>query len=82
MLFSAENMHHFVAEIRQQEVGSVKAFSKRAESLYDENLSAYVKIVLRRPFAKIMVRSVAVFRSYTRSTTSRTRTTLMGWSDC
>jgi len=31
----------------------VKAFSKRAESLYDENLSAYVKIVLRRPFAKI-----------------------------
>lgn len=49
-----ENMHHFVAEIRQQEIGSVVAFSKRAEALYDENLNAYVKIVLRRPFAKII----------------------------
>jgi len=49
-----ENMHYFVAEIRQQEVGSVVVFSKRAEGLYDENLNAYVKIVLRRPFAKII----------------------------
>ncbi|KAI0068299.1 exocyst complex component sec3 subunit [Artomyces pyxidatus] len=49
-----ENMHYFVAEIRQQEIGSVNVFSKRAESVYDENLNAYVKIVLRRPFAKII----------------------------
>jgi exocyst complex component 1 len=51
----AENMHYFVAEIRQQEIGSVGAFSKRAQDLYEENLAAYVKIVLRRPFAKIIV---------------------------
>ncbi|VDB99589.1 unnamed protein product [Peniophora sp. CBMAI 1063] len=49
-----ENMHHFVAEIRQQEIGSVGAFSKRAQDLYEENLAAYVKLVLRRPFAKII----------------------------
>lgn len=50
-----ENMHHFVAEIAQLEVGSVSIFAKRAEAIYDENLSAYVKIVLRRPFAKMIV---------------------------
>jgi len=49
-----ENMHHFVAEISQIEVGSVSIFVKRAEAIYDENMSAYVKIVLRRPFAKII----------------------------
>ncbi|KAI0271421.1 exocyst complex component Sec3-domain-containing protein [Gloeopeniophorella convolvens] len=49
-----ENMHYFVAEIRQQEIGSVNVFSSRAEAVYEENLSAYVKIVLRRPFSKII----------------------------
>ncbi|KAI0005577.1 exocyst complex component Sec3-domain-containing protein [Russula compacta] len=49
-----ENMHYFVAEIRQQEIGSVNVFSTRAEAGYEENLSAYVKMVLRRPFSKII----------------------------
>lgn len=49
-----ENMHYFVAEIRQQEIGSVGVFSTRAETVYEENLNAYVKIVLRRPFSKII----------------------------
>ncbi|KAK7064364.1 Sec3-PIP2-bind domain-containing protein [Favolaschia claudopus] len=49
-----ENMHHFVAETSQIEIGSVTAFLRRAEGIYDENLSAYVKIVLRRPFGKLM----------------------------
>ncbi|KAA1467891.1 exocyst complex component sec3 subunit [Dentipellis sp. KUC8613] len=49
-----ENMHYFAAEIRQQEIGSVNVFMRRAEELYDENLSAYVRLVLKRPFAKII----------------------------
>jgi len=49
-----ENMHYFVAEVRQQEIGSVSVFSTRAEAVYEENLNAYVKIVLRRPFSKII----------------------------
>ncbi|SJL05580.1 uncharacterized protein ARMOST_08937 [Armillaria ostoyae] len=49
-----ENMHHFVAEISQMEIGSVAGFLRKAEAIYDENLSAYVKIILRRPFAKII----------------------------
>ena len=48
-------MHYFVAEIRQQEIGSVNTFSTQAEAVYEENLSAYVKMVLRRPFSKIIV---------------------------
>ncbi|KAI1789802.1 exocyst complex component Sec3-domain-containing protein [Ganoderma leucocontextum] len=49
-----ENMHFFVAEVSQIEIGTVAVFLKRAEAIYEENLNAYVKIVLRRPFAKII----------------------------
>jgi exocyst complex component 1 len=44
-----------VAEIRRQEIGSVNVFSTRAEAVYEENVNAYVKMVLRRPFSKIIV---------------------------
>ena len=56
-----ENMHYFVAEIRQQEIGSVHVFATQAETVYEENLNAYVKIVLRRPFSKIIV-SISSFK--------------------
>ncbi|KAG5718258.1 Exocyst complex component 1 [Termitomyces sp. T112] len=49
-----ENMHHFVAETSILEAGSVNAFCRQAESIYDENLSAYIKIVIRRPFSRII----------------------------
>ncbi|KAF9456160.1 exocyst complex component, sec3 subunit [Collybia nuda] len=49
-----ENMHHFVAETSRMEVRSVAGFSRRAATIYDENLNSYVKIVLRRPFARII----------------------------
>lgn len=50
-----ENMHHFVIDIAELEIGSMKSFFKQAEAIYEENLSAYVKLVLKRPFAKILV---------------------------
>lgn len=31
------------------------SFTKKARILYDENLTAYVKIMFRRPFGKIVV---------------------------
>ncbi|KAG9314221.1 exocyst complex component Sec3-domain-containing protein [Chiua virens] len=49
-----ENMHCFVAEISQLDTGSVGGFLKQAEGIYSENLSAYVRIVLRRPFSKLI----------------------------
>ena len=48
-------MHYFMTELGQMKLSSVTTFKKRAEVIYDENLSAYVKLVLRRPFAKIIV---------------------------
>ena len=48
-------MHHFVAETSQIEIGSVTVFLRKAEAIYDENLGAYVKIILRRPFGKLIV---------------------------
>ena len=51
----SENMHHFVSEIQNLDIGSVSSFLVPAESIYDENLAAYVKLVLRRPFLKILV---------------------------
>ena len=53
-------MHHFVAEMSQLQIGSVGGFLQKAQAIYDENLNAYVKIVLRRPFAKIIVRPVSL----------------------
>lgn len=49
-------MHHFVAEMSRLDIGSVGAFLQRAESIYDQNLTGYVKIVMRRPFSRIIVR--------------------------
>ncbi|EJD03708.1 uncharacterized protein FOMMEDRAFT_82797 [Fomitiporia mediterranea MF3/22] len=49
-----ENMHHFSSEIGQLNINAVNAFKRNAESIYDENLNAYVKIVMRRSFAKII----------------------------
>jgi len=74
--FSVENMHSLccrdpAARGRLRD----EAFSKRAESLYDENLSAVREDRSEATLRKIMVRLVAVFRSYTRSTISRARTT-------
>ncbi len=50
-----ENMHYFISETAKMEVGSVGSFTKKARILYDENLTAYVKIMFRRPFGKIVV---------------------------
>lgn len=50
-------MHHFVAEMSQLDIGSVATFLQKAQAIYDENLTAYVKLVLRRPFSKIIVRT-------------------------
>ncbi|CAA7268018.1 unnamed protein product [Cyclocybe aegerita] len=49
-----ENMHYFVTDISQMDVASLIAASRRAEAMYDESLSAYIKIIFRRPFGKII----------------------------
>lgn len=51
---SKENMRCFISEMTQLQVGNVKAFVQQAQALYDENLAAYVKLILRRPMSKIL----------------------------
>jgi exocyst complex component 1 len=48
-------MFQFKSEIEQIEIGAVAGFIRRADTIYQDNMQAYVKIVLRRPFAKIIV---------------------------
>jgi hypothetical protein len=37
------------------ELGATKTFAGQAQSLYDENLTAYIKLLFRRQLAKLMV---------------------------
>lgn len=48
-------MHCFIVETSKMDNTSLVTFSQRAELIYDENLNAYVKMVLRRPFSKLIV---------------------------
>jgi hypothetical protein len=50
-----ENMYSFITDMAQHSMGSVTVYTRRAEALYDENLSAYVKLTTRRFFAKLIV---------------------------
>lgn len=52
--FIAENMYSFIHDLNQQSLGSMSSFIRRAETIYDENLGAYVRLILRRPFQKLM----------------------------
>lgn len=47
-------MHSFINDLSQQSLGSMASFTRRAETIYDENLSAYVRLILRRPFPKLI----------------------------
>lgn len=48
-------MHYFVSETARMEAGSVSSFTKKARGIYDENLNAYVRLMFRRPFGKVIV---------------------------
>ncbi|KAG8991792.1 hypothetical protein FRB90_001230, partial [Tulasnella sp. 427] len=49
-----ENMQYFVSEMMDLDSPAVSSFSRQAKATYDEHLNAYVKLVLRKPFAKII----------------------------
>lgn len=49
-------MHSFTHDMSRIQAITASKFAKRAEGVYRENLTAYIKIVLRRPFARILVR--------------------------
>lgn len=76
------NMHHFVTEIQSLDIGSVSSFLVQAEAIYDESLAAYVRLVLRRPFLKILVGGVLLNQVQMSATDGFGRTTLRVLSGC
>jgi exocyst complex component 1 len=48
-------MHHFHSEIRARKVPSLDAAFKQAKIMYDSNLEAYGKAVIRKPLGKLLV---------------------------
>lgn len=57
--FRLENMHHIVTVITKQKVPALANFVTQAGDMYNDNLDLYIKLVLRRPLAKLLVSSVA-----------------------
>ncbi|KAJ3238126.1 hypothetical protein HDU77_011556, partial [Chytriomyces hyalinus] len=53
-ILNIENMHNFHAEIRARKIAGLEQFVKASKTLYDQNLDAYVKIVIRKPLGKIL----------------------------
>ncbi|GHJ89203.1 hypothetical protein NliqN6_5605 [Naganishia liquefaciens] len=49
-----ENMHVFVADITKLGLAVLNPYLEKAQSIYDENMNAYINAVLRRSFGKSM----------------------------
>ncbi|GMK58498.1 hypothetical protein CspeluHIS016_0505300 [Cutaneotrichosporon spelunceum] len=49
-----ENLHSFVDEVAQVNAAALAMFVQRARGLYDENMKAYIKMMLRRGFSRLM----------------------------
>ncbi|WVQ76259.1 hypothetical protein IAR50_005924 [Cryptococcus sp. DSM 104548] len=49
-----ENMYHFVEDVSQIYCPSLVVSLQRAQSLYQENLTTYIRMLMRRSFARFM----------------------------
>lgn len=61
-------MHHIVTVFSKQRVHALDDFVSQARDKYHENLDSYIKLVLRRPLARLLA-------SHTTSTSSETHLT-------
>ena len=53
-ILTVENMHHFYGEIRARKVPSLDVYIKQAKTLYEFNLEAYCKAVIKKPLGKLL----------------------------
>lgn len=49
-------MHHFYHALRSKKLSVLDTWVKEAKSKYENNLSAYIKVVIRRPLGKLLVK--------------------------
>lgn len=47
-------MHHIIAVFSKQKVPALGPFVSQARDMYSQNLDAYIKLVLRRPLARVL----------------------------
>lgn len=51
-----ENMHHIIAVFSgKQKVAALAPFVQQAREKYDQNLAAYIRLILRRPLSRVVV---------------------------
>ena len=50
-------MHHLISSFSKEKVPALSAFVDQAKEKYQENLNLYIKLVLRRPLARLLVRA-------------------------
>lgn len=48
-------MHHIIAVFSKQRVATLVSFVSQARERYNQNLDAYIRLVLRRPLARVLV---------------------------
>ncbi|RXK38676.1 hypothetical protein M231_03986 [Tremella mesenterica] len=49
-----ENMHHLVEDLSNLNMSVLSVYTERARGLYEENLTGYIKLLLRRAFARMI----------------------------
>ena len=82
LILGVENMYYFISETGQLDIAATDSFRKRADVIYEENLTGYVKLLMRRSFSKIIVRFITVFFMRNLFTQNYHRITLKGLSVC
>jgi hypothetical protein len=55
LMSQIENMHAFVGDISKLELPVLNPYLEKAQTLYNENMNAYISAILRRSFGKAMV---------------------------
>jgi hypothetical protein len=58
-----ENMRHFVDDLSAINRPALAVFLDRAQGIYDENMSQYIRLMLRRSFGRLIVRLLLVVRT-------------------
>jgi len=53
-------MRHFVDDLSAINRPALAVFLDRAQGIYDENMSQYIRLMLRRSFGRLIVRLLAV----------------------
>jgi exocyst complex component 1 len=66
-------MHHIIAVFSKQKVPALVTFVAQAREKYTQNLDAYIRLILRRPLSRVLVRLITLCPSAHPSTANLSR---------